>query len=98
MLGREALRVKPLWLLPEIGMAMCRVGTEQNHTARRYSITTYFVVRAGFAAKTEDRWIEPQRFLDYHLRIGPVNEALNGGKLPAKHSVYLHCPVLSDFC
>src|SRR6266567_3961021 len=61
-LRSETLRIKLLWILPKSGMAMRRIGAQQDHAVFRNVITTQFVIGNDFPAEDPGWRIEPQRY------------------------------------
>ena len=83
--GGEALGVKHVRILPEIGMAVRRVRAEPDQRVRRDNVAADFVIGQRFAVEANGRWIEPQRLLQHHTGVDKPWEVLNHRDSPAQH-------------
>ena len=71
-------KIELLRLLPKGGVVMSRIEIDQDYTVGRDSIPPQFVCCDDFAAEDTDGWIETQRFLKDHARVGEIRKILNG--------------------
>src|SRR5258706_15859054 len=83
--GGEALGVKHVRMLPEVGMAVRRVRTEPDQRVRRDIVAADFIICQRFAVEANGRWIEPQRLLKHHTSVDKPGEVLYRRGSPAKH-------------
>src|SRR5439155_7629216 len=86
-LRREPLRVDAFRIVPEVGMAVRHVRTDEHLgvAAARDEVTPYFVVHPWRTCHQPDRRVVPQGFLNDHGGVGQPRNVLEHWDATTEH-------------